>query len=80
MADLYTDRLGPAAGTSEPLARQSRHDPGAGLRRRPAKPAAPDNAGAEDKRNEDKRNENSRNEEARNEDAETPPHQIDRLA
>ena len=65
MADLFTDRVGPAAPAAEPTTRQSQRDASAGKKRHPAKPAPGGNASGNDDLVQD---------------TDSPPHRVDRLA
>jgi len=65
MADISTEKLGPAAAVFEPLGWRSRNQTGPGPRRRPGK-AMSGKSGSGDGKTE--------------EESETPHHQVDSLA
>jgi hypothetical protein len=76
MADLYTERLGAAGRVSAALEQESRHDPGSGKRRPPAKPV-PQNVGTGDKRRDGLP---MGTDDEPTDNLGTPVHRVDRLA
>ncbi|HEX3353809.1 MAG TPA: hypothetical protein VHS34_13400 [Terriglobales bacterium] len=70
MADISTEKLGPAAAVSEPLGWRSRNETGPGTRRRPGKAMSGKSAPGDYKTGDGKTEE----------DSETPRHQVDSLA
>jgi len=75
MADISTEKLGPAAAVSEPLGWRSRNQTGPGPRRRPGK-AMSGKSAAGDYKTGDGGSGDGKTEE----DSETPRHQVDSLA